>query len=200
MQQEQITRLIDRFIPMRQRHEAYKRTDILIKLRTIVTVLILSLLLPFLALCIFSILHFVTGLDLSLALLSTAGILLILVFQHLIFQSYGDIYLTAAAYSVNFFLSTVAAVYFTGGWHSPCMLLMFCAPIMTFLITTSASAIVMLWITLFTGLFFFALQQQAVVTPQLIPEENTGYIQACIWIMSTIILFVFLYTLFGYLM
>lgn len=185
---------IDRFLPKREREAAYKRLDVLIRLRTIVCVLALSLLIPFSAVIAFFILHLTTGNDFSLALLATGGILVLLAFQHLTFQSFGDIYRTASAYAVNFFFSMVLSVYYTGGWQSPCLVLLFCCPIMTFMIASRPAAQLTLWATLIIGMIFFSLDTAGIHTPQIAPTENLEYIKAIMWIMACIILLVFLYT------
>lgn len=156
--------------------------------RTLVAVLSLSIVLPAAMLVVVVALHFLTGKNFTPAMASLVGIILVLLTQHLLFQSSANLYVTGLAYSVTFFISLTASTALTGGWSSPVIPLLFCAPIIVFLISGWREAEYAVLVTFATGVVFMIIDLLQIHLPYLMHEENRSYAQGVVWFMSCIIL------------
>lgn len=156
--------------------------------RTLVAVLVFSIIVPVLALLLVVGLHIFTDKDFTPAMVSLIAIIIVLLAQHLLFQSSANLYVTGAAYSVTFFLAITVATALTGAWDSPVIPLLFCTPIMVFLISGWREAEYAVLVTFATGIVFMVLDVLNVSLPYLMHEENRSYAQGVVWFMACIIL------------
>ncbi len=156
--------------------------------RILVAVLAFSIVVPFVMLLLVIALHFMTDMDFTPALASLVGILVILVIQLLVFQSSASLYVTGIAFSVTFFISLTVATALTGSWSSPVIPLLFCTPIMVFLISGWREAEYAVLLTFATGLVFMILELLHVQLPYLMHAENRAYAQGVVWLMACVIL------------
>lgn len=156
--------------------------------RTLVTVLAFSIVVPAIALLMVVGLHFFSGRDFTPAMVSLVGVIVVLVTQHLLFQSSANLYITGVAYSITFFVLLTAATVFTGGWGSPVVPLLFCTPIMVFLISGWREAEIAVLFTFATGLVLMLLDIMHVELPYLMHKENQAYAQGVVWFMACFIL------------
>lgn len=187
MSSRRLVDLVDNFIP----HTIWRtRPDpvTIARARTLVAVLGFSIIVPFVALLLVGILHGVTRYDFTPAMASLVAIIVLLVIQHMLFQSSANLYVTGIAYSVTFFLTLTTAAVFTGGWSSPVIPLLFCSPIMVFLISGWREAEYAVLLTFTTGVVFMVLDILQIGLPSLMHEENRAYAQGVVWFVACLIL------------
>lgn len=156
--------------------------------RILVAVLAFSIVVPFIMLLLVIALHFMTDMDFTPALASLVGILVLLVIQLLLFQASASLYVTGIAFSVTFFISLTVATALTGSWSSPVIPLLFCTPIMVFLISGWREAEYAVLLTFATGLVFMILDLLHVQLPYLMHPENRAYAQGVVWLMACVVL------------
>lgn len=156
--------------------------------RTLVAVLVFSIIVPVLALLVVVALHVFTDKDFTPAMISLVAITIALLAQHMLFQSSANLYVTGIAFSVTFFLTITVATALTGAWDSPVIPLLFCTPLMVFLISGWREAEYAVLVTFATGLVFMMLEVMNVSLPYLMHAENRAYAQGVVWFMACIIL------------
>lgn len=181
--------LIDHFVP-REIWRGNPTPVTIARARILVAVLCSSIVVPAVVLALVGLLQLFSGHDFSRALVSLVGVLVVLTVQHLVFQSSANLFVTGIAYSVTFLLTVSGAIALTGGWHSPVVLLLFCTPIIVFMISGYRAAFYSVVTVFFLGLVFMVLDLLQVSLPQVMHEENRGYVQGVIWFMACILLLV----------
>lgn len=186
---------IDSFLPAAMRESPTLTWDDRIKAWSMLMVLGLSMLLPFGAMLAFAALHVLTDLDFSQSFIITLSIVCLMFFQHLYFQSYGNLYMTANAYSVQAFVSYCAAVFYTGGWHSPVMPLLVCSPLIAFMTGGYRAGIrATLAIFISVSVFFFERFNPKIISV-ISPPETTDIIGFMMWAMLlSVLAFFFMVT------
>lgn len=183
---------IDNFLPPAMRDTPALTWDYRVKAWSMVMVLGLSLLIPFGALLVFAGLHLFTELDFSQACIVILFIVFLIFVQHLYFQSYGKLEITANAYCLQAFASYCAAVYYTGGWHSPVMPLLICSPLIAFM-TSGYRAGVTATLAVFVSVcLFFNERYNENITNIITPSQNSDIVALVIWLMVLSILAFFL--------
>jgi hypothetical protein len=187
MSSRRLVDLVDNFIPYtiwRTRPDPAT----IARARTLVAVLGFSIVIPFVALLLVGILHCVTRYDFTPAMASLVAIIVLLVIQHMVFQSSANLYVTGIAYSVTFFLALTIFTALTGGWSSPVIPLLFCSPIMVFLISGWREAEYAVLLTFTTGVVFMVLDILHIGMPSVMHEENRAYAQGVVWFIACVIL------------
>ncbi|HSC76188.1 MAG TPA: hypothetical protein VLB90_08135 [Pseudomonadales bacterium] len=179
--------LVDNFIPYSIWRTSPDPATIA-RARTLVAVLGFSIATPVVTLALVLALHFFTQYDFTPAIASLIGIIVLLVIQHMLFQASANLYVTSIAYSITFFLAMIVSTAMTGGWSSPVIPLLFCSPIMVFLISGWREAEYAVLLTFMTGVVFMVLDILHVVLPNLMHAENRAYAQGVVWFMACIIL------------
>lgn len=179
--------LVDNFIPYSiWRNRPDPAT--IARARTLVAVLMFSIALPFVTLLLVVILHFFTQYDFTPAMVSLVAVIVLLVIQHMVFQSAANLYITGIAFSVTFFLALTVSTALTGGWNSPVIPLLFCTPIMVFLISGWREAEYAVLLTFATGIVFMVLDILHVPLPFLMHEANRPYAQGVVWFIACLVL------------
>lgn len=173
---------IDVFMPHSMRSSSRLPWSYRVKAWSMVMVLALSILAPLCGLLVFAGLSLFTGMDFSQACYILLVIVCVNFFQHLYFQSYGNLVITASAYTVQAFASYVAAVYFTGGWHSPAMPIMICAPLIAFM-TGGYRSCSLAIISVFLAISCFFSQRYNPHITSVIPPETNEMIGLVMWMM-----------------
>ncbi len=184
--------IVDDFIPKNILSDPELSRIGLIRARTMVIVMMFSIAAPILLLFCVMFLHLFTERDFSLGMIFIGAILAGMVTLQLTFNSYGNLYLTAAVYSVLYAVMTIFLTSVSGGWHSPVMLLVFCAPMITFLIAGRREGILMVYMVGVIGAVFLALELKGIPLPQVMPVENADYIQGITWFVALTILLMLL--------
>jgi hypothetical protein len=187
MSNRRLADLVDNFIP----YSIWRSNPdpaTIARARTLVAVLGFSIATPLVTLLLVVILHFATAYDFTPAIASLVGIIVLLVIQHMLFQSSANLYITGIAFSVTFFLALTLSTALTGGWSSPVIPLLFCSPIMVFLISGWREAEYAVLVTFTTGVVFMVLDILHISLPCLMHEENRPYAQGVVWFMACVIL------------
>ena len=185
---DQIVQFLDGFVP--KVIQENPRRDMIVRLqaRALVAVLGFSIVVPLLAMFVLLALQFCTQHDFSMGLGVMLGALIAVVIQHMLFQSSGNLMAMATAYSGLFFLGTAVGTYFTGGWNSPALLLLFCTPLLVYLISGYLRAMYAVAIVFCTGIMFLLLYVNGFETPQIMREENRPYVLALVWLIASLLL------------
>ena len=182
-----LTDLVDHFIP----HAIWRSCPdaaTVARARTLVAVLGCSLVVPVVALLMVVILHFTTANNFVPAIIVLVGITMFLLIQHLMFQAAANLYITAIALSVTTYLSLTISTACTGGWSSPVIPLLFCTPIVVFLISGLTEAEYAVVLTFATGVLFMILDILQIDMPSIMHEENRAYAQGVVWFVACAIL------------
>lgn len=187
MSNRRLADLVDNFIPYSIWRSSPDPATIA-RARTLVAVLGFSIITPLITLFLVLGLHFFSGYDFTPAIVSLMGIIVILVVQHMLFQSSANLYVTGIAFSVTFFLALTLSTALTGGWSSPVIPLLFCSPIMVFLISGWREAEYAVLLTFTTGVVFMILDILRIGLPCLMHEANRPYAQGVVWFMACVIL------------
>jgi hypothetical protein len=185
---DQIVQFLDGFVPKVIQENPRKDMIVRLRARALVAVLGFSIVVPLLAMMVLLGLQLCTQHDFSVGLVVMLCLLLLVVIQQMLFQAFGNLQSTATVYSGLFFVVTALAVYFTGGWTSPALLLFFCTPVLTHLISGYYRAIYSVAIVFCTGIVFFLLHVNGFEAPQIMREENRPYVMALIWLISSLLL------------
>jgi hypothetical protein len=135
-----------------------------------------------------AVLHIATRYDFTPAMVSLVAVIVLLAIQHMLFQSAANLYVTGIAFSVTFFLALTASTALTCGWSSPVVPLLFCSPIMVFLISGWREAEYAVLLTFSTGIAFMVLDILHVNLPCLMHEANRPYAQGVVWFIACLIL------------
>lgn len=156
--------------------------------RTLVAVLVFAMVLPVVCLLLVLILHFVTSSDFTPGIVSLVGIIVLLVFQLKWFQKTANLYRTGVVFSVTCFAALTTATALTGGWYSPVIPLLFCAPIIVFLISGLREGEYAVLGNFIVGIVFMILDIVHIDLPNLMHEANRPYAQGVVWFLACVIL------------
>lgn len=183
---------VDQFMPPAMRDTPALTWDYRVKAWSMLMVLGLSLFVPLCALLLFAGLHFFTPFDFSQACIILLLVLFVIFVQHLYFHSYGKLDITANAYSIQAFISYILTIYYTGGWHSPAMPIIFCSPLIAFMtggyrIGTAATVAVFIAVCV-----FFNERYNENITSIITPAQNSDIVGLVIWLMVLSIVAFFL--------
>lgn len=152
----------------------------------------LSILVPIITLLVLALFQFFTDRNFSQAMAIVIVVEVLLVTQHLYFQSYGNLALTARAYSLQYFFSIVATMLYTGGWYSPAMPLLLCAPMIAYMTIHYRAAMWHLFWVLCTYGALMALHTSGKKLPNIMPAETYDYILATCWGLCLLVFALFL--------
>ncbi len=189
-----VNTFLDRFVPRKLAEKPDIHPSDIVRTRAMVAMLICSILTPLAALLFFLCVQLITGIDFSTALISYLVVFTWLVSQHLYFQSFGNLRVTAAAYSVQYYLSVAIGAFYTGGASSPVMVLLFCSPLIAYMTISLRASLIMAIITISTGLTFILLPQQGFVMPSIAPPQGEIYISIICWLMAFLLMTIMLIT------
>jgi hypothetical protein len=187
MSDRRLADLVDNLIP----HSIWRTQPdaaTIARARTLVAVLVFSIVLPLVCLLLVIILQLVTSADFTPAIFSLVGIIVLLVIQHKLFQKTANLYVTGVAFSVTGFLALTVSTALTGGWYSPVIPLLFCAPIIVFLISGLREGEYAVLVTFATGVVFMMLEVLGIKLPNLMHEANRPYAQGVVWFLACVIL------------
>ncbi|HQQ63738.1 MAG TPA: hypothetical protein PLF22_09210 [Pseudomonadales bacterium] len=183
---------VNKLLPTPMKNNPDLAWDYRVRAWGMVIVLGLSLLAPSLALLIFGGLHLLTDMDFSQAFVITLSVIFLIFFQHLYFQSYGKLEVTANAYSLQAFVSYCATIFFTGGWHSPAMPLLVCSPLIAFMTGGYRAGMTATFAVFLALCLFFIDRFNGNITNIIKPAENSDVVGLVIWLMTLTVLAVFL--------
>ena len=128
------------------------------------------------------------GYNLRNEMLGTLALIGLLGLQIALFYRLADVGISAVIFSMLYFLITLSATFATGGWHSPAIMMLFCAPVISFLVGGRAEGFYITLLTGFCGLVLMVTHQMAILQFQVIAPENIEIVRAGIWITSITLL------------
>lgn len=173
---------LDHYLPPPIRLDQQLSHETRIRARTMVAVLGLSVIIPILLLVTYGGLHLLTGHDFSRNLNILIVIEILLVSQHLYFHSYGNLHLTAGAYSAQFLLITSTFVFLSGGlFHSPLLPILLCSPMIAFITISFRAALWHAGIITMVMAVLLLLHIQGISLPNYGHPENFHITQTVIW-------------------
>jgi len=121
---------LDKLLPKSIRMNRAIQPLELAQARGMLAILIISILLPLVVLLAYIFLQFGTGKDFSHDIIAIMTVEIVLISQHVYFQSYGNLRVTAAAYSLQYLFSITGVILVSGGWdHSPLVILLISSPL-----------------------------------------------------------------------
>lgn len=178
---EKLLMFVDKFTPPAIRNADTLSWHDRVRTWSMLLVLMLSLAIPIGALVIFGLLHVFTSMDFSHALIILLSLAFVILVQHIYFYSYGKLQLTANAYAAQAFLSYCLVISYTGGWHSPVMVLLLCSPIVAFMTGGYALGMTSILAVAFALLSFCYLHIQHIALPNVIRPENFEIVVLSVW-------------------
>ena len=187
---ESTIRLLDRFVPADIRNDVTLGLDTRLRARATATMLIFSLAVPVVLLFVFGALQLITGKDFTTALIALGVVLMVLICEYVVFHSACSLHFTAVAFSITFFLTTASATFMTGGWDSPVKQLLFCAPMISFIIAGRQEGVYTALLVMFSGIGFYLLEANGFHTVQIMHEENRNLVLIAMWVVTSFILII----------
>jgi len=67
-------------------------------------------------------------------------------------------------------------------------LLLFCSPVVTYLISGYRNAMYAVVVTFCTGMVFMVMHMMAIETPQIMHTENLPYVRGILWFIAALVL------------
>lgn len=125
--------LLDSFTPVTIRNNRTLPHEELIRTRAMLAILGFSIVVPLALLVIYIFLQFVTANDFSRNIYILMLVETVLISQHIYFQSYGNLRITAGVYSLQFLLVISIFTAISGGVKSPLIPLLICAPMIAYM-------------------------------------------------------------------
>lgn len=173
---------LDHYLPLPIRLDQQLSHETRIRARTMVAVLGLSVIAPLLLLVAYGALHLLTGHDFSRNLNILIVIEILLVSQHLYFHSFGNLRMTAGAYSAQFLLINVVFLFISGGLaRSPLLPILLCSPMIAFMTISFRAAMWHAAIITVVIAILLMLELRGVVLPNHGQPENFHITQTVIW-------------------
>lgn len=174
-------------------HKKYQADDKeIIRARGMLGTLLLSIAVPLIGIIALVVLQLVTNHDFFQPLMILITLLILLVIQHIYFQSYGNLWLVARAYSVQYFFSMVLSLLYTGGLKSPAFILLLCAPLITYMTAGYRSALLMLGATLMFMCALALAHLSDYPFPNIVDPANFYYVMTLCSIFSLMVIALFL--------
>jgi hypothetical protein len=183
---------LDKFVPAVEEGDPKKKSLSQSRARALVVVLGMSIVIPFISLLALLILHLLTSRDFTMGMGLSLAAAVVVVIQHMLFQSTGKLFVTAVAYTATYYLGVLSAVFFTGGIESPVMLLLFCSPVITYMVSGYRYAIYAVVVGFFSAVMFVYMDLNGIQSPQMIQAANRPYIHGLVWLMASLLLFLLL--------
>ncbi len=131
--------------------------------------------------------HLFTYKDYSLVLVAVGSIAIVFAFQHYMFRHTTKVSNSATFFSMTFFAIVFATVLVTGSWDSPARQLLFCLPLISFLVGGKQEGIYMSTIILISGLGLMLSKQMGIASFQVILAHEIDTVGALIWVITLIL-------------
>jgi len=185
-------RLLNRFIPKAIRNKPKVTREELIRAQAMVAILIGSIIMPLLLLAAYIILQIITRNDFSKDIVILIGVEVLLVREHIYFQSYGNFRVTAGIYSVQFLIIAIVATALSGALYSPLTALLITSPMIAFMTMSYRAALVHIAAAFLTITVLLMMQANELQLPNFGRMENYPYTLAIIWGLALAIFMLFL--------
>lgn len=187
MQNRTLAYLIDSLIP----HAIWRSTPapaVVARARTLVAVQAMAVVLPLLMLGPVLLLQWLTGGNFTPAWMSLVSIVLVFVLQLLLLHWSSSLRISSAVFSVSFFFAIALATLLTGAWRSPVLPLLFCTPLMVFLVCSWREAEWAVLVTFAAGMALMVMDIAQVSVLNVMHAENFAYAQGVVWFLACTVL------------
>jgi hypothetical protein len=132
-----------------------------------------SVLLPLLIIVTYLVLNLIVEINITKNIAVLLGVEIWMISQMLYFQSYGNLRITASAYSIQYFAVNGIFIVLSGGWSSsPIMIMILCSPMIAFMTVSARAA---LWYIVAVFLFCLGLllcHQHEIPLPDISQPKN----------------------------
>lgn len=177
-----LIRLLEDLVPASIRRKPHVSEEELMQAKAMVAVLAISVVMPLVVLVNYLVLQSTTDNDFVRNIYMLMGVEIWLVSQLLYFQSYGNLRLTAAMYSIQFFLAIVGIVLVSGSWESPFLVLLTASPMIAFMTIGYRAALGHVALALLMVIFLLLLHHfQVTLLPNIARPANAPYNQFIAW-------------------
>jgi hypothetical protein len=174
--------LINQFVPKAIRGNHKLSREMQIRAQGMVAILGISILLPLLILMSYVALQLFTQHDFTHDIIALIITETVLVSQHLYFQSYGNLRVTAGAYSLQYLFVITAVILVSGGWsHSPLLILLIGAPLLAFITMSSRAALVYIALVFIIIAGLLVIQIKKIPLPDISHAGNYPYTMFICW-------------------
>lgn len=188
-----LIRLLEDMVPASIRQQRHVSAEELMRAKAMVAILVISIALPLVVLLNYLILQATTSNDFTRSIYILIATEVWLVSQHVYFQTYGNLRLTAAMYSLQYLLSVTLTVLVTGGWGSPFLVLLLGSPMVAFMTISYGAALWHIALVLLLVIFLLTLHHfQLAWLPDISYHANAPYNQFIAWDMVLLLFGCFL--------
>jgi len=188
-----VIRLLDDLVPASIRDKRNVCAEELMRARAMVAVLAISIILPLVMLLNYLILQVTTENDFTRSIYVLMGVEIWLVTQHLYFQSYGNLRLTAGIYSAQYLLTVLIVALISGGWDSPMLVLLLGSPMIAYMTVSYRAALWHVGLAVLIVIFLLSLYHlQITLLPDLSRPANHAYNRFIAWDMVLLLFAAFL--------
>lgn len=191
--QPALIRLLEDLLPASIRHKPHVSAEERMRAKAMVAILGISVLLPLVVLFNYLVLQFTTEIDFTRNIYILMGVEIWLISQLLYFQSYGNLRLTAALYSVQYLLVSLITILVSGGWNSPLLVLLMGAPMVAFMTIGYRTALWHIALVLLITIFLLALHHfRLTLLPDISTPARGPYDRFIAWDMVLLLFAAFL--------
>jgi hypothetical protein len=187
-----IINLLDNFIPAAIRNKRDLPREELVRTRAMLAILGISIIVPLLLLIAYISLQLVTGRDFSKDIYIVLAVEIILLTQHIYFQSYGNLRITAGVYSLQFFLFVAMMVTISGGLRSSILLLLVCSPMVAYMSVSFRAAIFHIAAVMITVTGLALMYLKGLDCLDISEKGNFPYTMTLSWIVTLLMLCMFM--------
>lgn len=173
--------LLDGFIPASIRNNTKVARSELVRTQAMVAVLGISVIVPMLMLLAYIVLQLLTDRVFTKNIIILLATEVFFVSQHLYFQSYGNLRITAGVYSLQFLFIIITTVILSDGLNSPVLILLMCAPMIAFMTMSLRAAVYHIVAAAFTlvGLLVMNVQEFGYIS--IAEQANYPYTLTICW-------------------
>jgi hypothetical protein len=187
-----VTAMLDSFIPVAIRNDRNISQQALVRTRAMVAVLAISVIVPLLMLLAYVALQFFTDKDFSKNIIIMLAVEVVLVSQHLYFQSYGNLRITAGVYSLQFLFVVIATVVVSAGLKSPVLILLICSPMVAFMTMSIHAALFHIAAVLFTVIGLLVMYVNGFGFMSVGQQSHYPYTLVVCWVVALVFFSLFL--------
>lgn len=170
--------LLDSFIPITIRSNRNLSREELVRTRAMLAILGFSIIVPVILIVIFIALQIFTGNDFSRNVYILMVIETVLISQHIYFQSYGNLRITAGAYALQFLLVIVGFTLVSGGLSSPLITLLLASPMVAYMTMGQRAGVLHIIAVLLTVIGLLLQHTLGLHLPNMTYKANYPYTAA----------------------
>ena len=187
-----IINLLDNFIPVILRSTHSLSHEQLVRTRAMLAMLGFSIVVPVLLLVVYILLQILTQNDFSRDIYILLVLEIVLISEHIYFQSYGNLRITAGVYSLLFLFIVIAFTLLSGGITSPLISLLVAAPMVAYMTMGLRAGLLHIAVVLLIVFAFLLMHVLRIDFPNISLHANYPYTRALACGVTLLILAMFL--------